>query len=182
MPSFPRSLEVFLPLIDGFHPIAAADLNDVQSAIERVQSAMGHGVASTLGPATTYGPKGGNADVADRITRLFEDDGSLRDVAFVTGSMRTGLFSPLNSVPAFIGFGKRLSSTDYSVIWQSWSTVTEGSPNANVDALAVWIPSGGRLLNGVHLVGTTTSGVGLLPENTRTTKFALIAFGPLAYY
>lgn len=108
-PQYPLGLDVFIPLIDGFSPIEAGDINLQLAAIERIQQALGYGEArSNYGTFGAWGPKGTAADVAARLDGLLEPNGGMKDVAFVTGSSQAGGFAP-STGGLYIPFGKRIT-------------------------------------------------------------------------
>lgn len=119
---FPRELDVFLPILDSMTPINPVDLNLYQSAISQIQAALGYGVSDTS-PSTTYGPAGGNTDLAERLDAFLDPDGGLHDIAFITGTSPLGDFSAAGTGKT-IPFGKTIngtspSSSAYRVLFQA---------------------------------------------------------------
>ena len=176
---FPKSLDVFLTLIDGFHPIAAVDRQLIGDAIQAIQTALGTGVNRTAG-STTYGPKGGNTSVAARIAAFLDPDGGLKDIAFVTGSSAVGEWTDQGGAAGkVIDFGKTLSASDYSVLMtfetdaggSSWSTAVP----------CLWHVG----LRGTDTVAIKARGVAgdlLYAADQTTVRYACLAIGAQAYY
>jgi len=135
-PIFPNGLDVFVPLLDGYHPITADDLNERQRTIEKIQQALGWG---TIDGAV--GPKGPSSTVAARLGSMFEADGGMKDIAFVTGTVAIGRFSEdLLTDPSpklrglYIPFGKTITggtmgSSGYAVLFSSM--VKDGGSERN---------------------------------------------------
>jgi len=145
---FPYSLDAFLPLVDGFHPIDALDLNDKATALEQLSKALGYGVSPAYS-GTAIGPKGKNTSVDARLDTFLDANGSLRDVAFVTGTVAVGLFD--EDTPGFqIPFGKTFTSTAYTVLL---SVVGDDTQNSFAIEVPVyyWVKS--KALNSCWVCG-----------------------------
>ena len=126
---FPRELDVFMPILDAVTPISPTDLNLYQLAIRQIQIVLGADISDTS-PSTTYGPKGGNTDLTERLDAFLDPDGGLHDIAFVTGETPLGHFSP-DGTGAVIPFGKKINgassgSTGYTVLFEA-QTVDDGA-------------------------------------------------------
>lgn len=177
---YPDRLDVFMPLVDGLHPIAVDDGNLLFDAMEKIEAALGYGVSD----AGLYGPKSGNASVRARLDAFLDGDGSLYDVTLVTGTRKIGDFSELGP-GAFIGFSKTLSGNNISVLFTALQEEQETSSAgtwANTVPTIVWIAAGGRFATGVTLQARYADG-GTIPQNeSREVKFAVLAFGPAANY
>jgi len=114
---FPLSLDAFLPLVDGFHPIDELDLNDKASALEQIQKALGIGISPAYS-GTAIGPKGKNTDLRARLDTFLDDNGSLRDIAFITGATNVGWFD--EDLQGFeVPFGKTFTSLNYTVLFSA---------------------------------------------------------------
>ena len=178
---YPGNLDVFLALLDGFHPVAADDLNLLTDAIERIEVTLGYGITDGV----VYGPKGGNASVRERLDTFLEDYGGLRDVAFVTGTLLMGQFNE-NGPGAFIGFGKSLSSQNYTVLFTAMNSTQEESGGTQFWTLKtpaiVWIAANGRIPTGVTLQARRADGSTIPASDETTVTFGLLVFGPLATY
>ncbi len=176
--AYPANLDVFLTLVDGFHPVTADDQNLLLEALERVEQAMGWG--PTDGP--TYGPKGGNADVRQRLDTFLEDYGGLKDVAFVTGTCRLGQLADSEPQGLFVSFGKSLSSQNYTVLWTCMQPEKDGDNWSLATPAIAWIAHNGRTANGVFFYAVLADGTRINPTDDRTATFAVLAFGPGATY
>lgn len=177
---YPDRLDVFVPLVDGFHAIAGDDLNVLFDALERIQATLGYGPSD----ASVYGPKAGNASVRERLDAFLDPDGSLFDVTLVTGSRRIGDFSETGP-GAFLGFPKRLSGTNFSCIFTALQEEQDsGSPGtwSNRVPTIVWIAAGGRFATGVTLQARYADGSVIPQSESRECKYAVIAFGPSINY
>jgi hypothetical protein len=176
--AYPTNLDVFLPLLDGLHPIGSDDLNLIHEALENIESTLGYGPTDGV----TSGPKAGNASVRERLDTFLEDYGGLRDVAFVTGTAALGQFCDLEPAGFFVGFGKSLSSQDYTVLFTALQGEKEGTAWSRYTPAIVWISPNGRTPNGVFLQAMAANGERFVKTDDRTVTFAVLAFGPKATY
>lgn len=174
---FPTSIEVFMPLLDGVHPIVPSDLNDMARVLNSIQEALGYDVSPAYGAGD--GPKGTNVDVADRLGTFLDEEGKLRDIAFVTHETRAGSFN--ENVGEFIPFGKQLTSTDYRVLIQIMSEESSSggsgasTPSLNTPA-HVWI--GAKSRSGLVLYARSMDGYILQSSSTEAVTVLVLAFGP----
>lgn len=178
---FPKQLDVFLPLIDGFHPMAADDINAIMQAIENCQKTLGWGQEPSA--PTAIGPKGDAADVAERLLNLFSDtESTLRDFAFVTGSVElSALTDNANNIGLNIPFGTTMSGTDIIILFatnipgeDSDGTQSQNATGAwwvsQINTSSVWIQA--RLANGDQIS----------TDNETSVNYGILAFGPRAHY
>lgn len=116
MPSiYPKGLDTFIPALDGWTPIVPDDMNDVATAIENTQRALGWGLSKVYrdtGTGVYYGdgPKGQNASLKERLDEFLDPDGSMRDVVFVTGEAPIHAFNE-GGVGVEVSFGKTLGGS-----------------------------------------------------------------------
>lgn len=130
--SYPNQLDVFTTLVDGFHPIAAEDWNEMLRAIERIEKALGWGKnLSGGGASTTYGPAGPQSTVKDRLDQFLDKDGSLIDCVSIVGSGSIGEWSGYNANGGkIITFPKPITKPQldgYVVLVQTSDPYDEGS-------------------------------------------------------
>lgn len=176
---FPRRIQVFLPLLDGVDPISHTDLNEMAEVLEALQKSLGYGTSPAYA-GSAVGPKGRNADVAERLSVFLDDTGSLNDVAFVTMETTAGRFAE-ESTGLFVPFGKTLSGADYRIVYQTFSTEKQdqgssGSvPHPHAPA---WVWIAGKLTTGVILKGRTTDGWKHGVPTAERVIVQLLAFGP----
>ncbi len=174
---YPNAIEVFMPLLDGVHPIVPVDLNDMSRVLNSLQDVLGYDTSAAYGVGT--GPKGSNADVAERLDAFIDDEGALNDVALVTFETRAGSLSELLGV--FIPFGRSMSTTDYRVLIQVFSDETKegGTGNSQPSLITpahLWI--GTKSSAGLLLYARTIDGYILLTSATEKVTIALLIFGP----
>lgn len=179
---FPKQLDVFLPLIDGFHPMSADDINAIMQAIENCQRTLGWGPEPSA--AGAVGPKGDAANVAERLLNLFsETESTIRDFAFVTGSVELSALTDngSGSLGLNIPFGVTMSGTDIIILFAtnipgdgSDGTQSQNATGAwwvsQISTSSVWIQA--RLANGDQI---TT-------DNETSVNYGILAFGPRAHY
>ena len=184
-PIFPNGLDVFVPLLDGYHPITAGDINERLTAIERIQQALGWGTIDNVA-----GPKGNYTDVATRLSSIFETDGGLKDIAFVTGSTHMGRWSEdylTQGNPRdrgmYIPFGKTItggtmSSGGYAVLFSTM--VQDGMGERNFPGIW-WVVN--RNPEGVTIGGRRPWGANrghIGPWEETQILYSVLAIGPLA--
>lgn len=175
---FPKTIEVFMPLLDGVHPVVPEDINEMRRVLETLQDVLGYGNSPLYG-GTTPGPKGKNKDVDERLDTFLDVDGSLRDVAFVTVETHAGAFYE-RTLGLFVPFGKQLVSTDYRVIYQTFSDAQKDSsagvsiPHPHAPSW-IWVAQKSR--NGVRLAGRTVEGWILAPATNQKVIVQLLVFG-----
>lgn len=175
---FPKTIEVFLPLLDGVHPIVPADLNDMELVMETLQEILGYDVSPAFGTGT--GPKGKNKDVAERLGVFLEDDGALNDIAFVTLETEAGRFNEDVGGLA-IPFGKQLSSTDYRIVLQAFteeSAETGGGASRPTLIVPGWIWVENKSRNFVQLAARSMDIFKLQQSSAQKVIVSLLAFGP----
>ena len=80
---FPEVLDVFTPMVDGYHPVDAEDFNQLIDAINNILDSLGWGANSDN---TAYGPKGANTSVASRLDAFLDSNGNLKQVCLVSGA------------------------------------------------------------------------------------------------
>lgn len=175
---FPKSLDVFMTLVDGFHPITAADRQLLQDSLRAIQDALGAGVSRTTA-STTYGPKGGNLDVATRLSKFLDPDGGLKDIAFVTGSTTFGDWTDAYSGHT-VGFGKTLAAGDYTVLltFQHDSGDSFWSPLSPCMWHVAFRNTSSVTIKARDMVGQNS----IAPTDSTPIKFGLLAIGAQAYY
>lgn len=179
--TYPRLLDVFMPLIDGLHPISADDLNVLMDAIERIEAAAGYG----LQPATLakYGPKGGAADVAERIRNLMADDGSgIRDFVFITGTTPAYLFSEDGNHGFRIPFGMTMSGMEWVVLFGSAMPGEESDGTQSQNVLGPWVLGETSLPNSIVIAARLANGQAITLDNETMISWGLLVFGPRAWY
>lgn len=174
-PQYPLGLDVFLPLIDGYSPIEASDMNLQQAAIEKIQQALGYGEArSNYGTFGAWGPKGLSADVAARLDGLLEPNGGMKDVAFVTGASPAGVFAH-STGGHYIPFGKRITGATmgpggYVVVFSFQQEDPAGAGPA-------YPYVADKTEYGCWIKARSWDGQGLFVTETESIKWALLAFG-----
>ena len=173
---FPKTIEVFLPLVDGVHPIVPADLNEMARVLNDLQDVLGYGTSPAYASGT--GPKGNNANVAERLSVFMDASGSLNDVAFLT--IETQASSLNENIGFFVPFGKQLTSTDYRVILQVYSTATQdGSGGVTQPHLTtpgfLWV--GVKSRTGFTLFGRTMDGFKIGTGTSTPIVIFVLAFG-----
>lgn len=184
---FAEKVDVFLQLVDGFHPIAPDDLVYYQKALSAIQAALVDvdeptlRVARTTG-GTTYGPKGGNTTVRERLDTVFDKNGGLNDIAFATGTGQIGqLTSQTRELGFGIPFGKTLSSTRYAVLFQAVMDDVDGNGDYSVNSPSAWWVTG-RLTDQVFLQGMAMSGNDFITSMTDEFRYSMLAIGEKASY
>lgn len=187
MVQFPRAIDVFLPLLDGFSAITQADLQVFQDALRKIEEVLGAEPSTAAGG--NRGPKGGNTSVAARLNKFLELDGGLVDIALVTGTKRLEEFSEDNA-GAFIPFGKQLSSASfgldgYAVLFDATTAGTEDDGNGTQRYLAAsaavwWVND--RRQDGVYLRARDMAGTKITKADARTIDYSCLAVGPGAFY
>lgn len=105
--TWPEAINVILPILDGWTPITALDLSVYGDVIRRIEEVLGAGPTTTAG--SLFGPKSGNADLAERLDRFLEPDGRIHDVAYATGTAALGSFTEVAGSGAFVSWGRQLS-------------------------------------------------------------------------
>jgi len=176
---FPKAIDVFLPLLDGVHPIVAGDMNDVAQVLDDMQEALGYGTSPTYA-GLGVGPKGSNADVADRLDSFLDAEGGLADVAFVVVETTAGQFNEAVS-GMFVPFGKQLSSTDYRLVLQVFSEASDNSSGGrSIPSLKTpaWLWISGKARGGFRVAARTTDGFVLEQSTAEKVTLCAIAFGP----
>ncbi len=103
---FPEAVDVILPILDGWTPITPQDLNVYGAVMRRIEEVLGAGNNGPIGGSLLYGPKAGATSLADRLDSFLDLDGTMQDIAFVTGSTPLSAFTG-NGL--FVPFGKTLS-------------------------------------------------------------------------
>lgn len=175
---YPFQLDVFMPLSDGLHPVSEVDHNLVGDAITNIEEVLGRGTSPTYG-AATKGPKGLMADVAERLALMFEEDGGVRDIAFVHGEAVNGQFSEKGS-GLFIPFGKSIRGATigpggYVVVFQSGG-------NLDQEMLASWWVARkdpeGCFIKARTTITHALGGGYIEPGSSHDVTYSLLAFGP----
>ena len=180
---FPEQLDIILPILDGWTPIDERDLNVYTDVIRQIEEVLGAGPTGVV-IATGIGPSSANANVAERIGRFLDPDGSMHDIAFASGTIPIGWFSEDNSLGAFIRFGKRLSNTTiggsgYMVLLTFQSSGSEdvsGVKKWKEDAPGSWWITR-RFLDGVYIKGRDLGGNKIDKSNQGSVNYAILVFG-----
>ncbi len=181
MAKFPQSGEVFIPIIDGFTPITAADLQVYQGAIAAVEGALGGGSVNIAD--NIIGPSASNADLASRLDAFLDADGGLRDVVFMTGSNPLGYFSETGS-GGFFGFPKTISRAGEGVdsyfvhfAFKGAGSVDEGGTDRwTTKVPAIWAING-RSPTGLFIVAREMDGTPIDPAADDTVEWAMLVVG-----
>ena len=183
-PFYPRAIECLLPVVDGWTPITAADLNMYQAVLRRIEEVLGAGPTNQL--TTLFGPKSGNASVAARLNEFLEEGGTLVDIAFVTGTERLGAFAE-SGPGAFISFGgKSLSRAgdgpdSYFVLFAVQSADYEDVEGQSYQEPSREVPAcwwtRNKLSTGVWIQARTPDGIVIDASNQTAIPFALLAIG-----
>lgn len=186
---YPRAIECLMPIIDGWTPVTAADLQVYQDVLYRLEQVLGTGPTNLA--KSQFGPKGGNASVAARLNAFLEEDGRLHDIAFVTGTERLSAFSEAVGPGVFISFGgKTLSRSGHGpgsyIVLFSCKTPefvgvqgqTYSLPSVEVPALW-WTTT--KEPHGCRIGGRQADGSIIDPTSNVTVEFALLAFGYESY-
>lgn len=169
-----------MPLTDGLMPISEDDHNRIHSAITNLQEVLGRGQSQVYAGATK-GPKGLEADVSARLDRLLEDDGGLKDIAFVHGEAVSGQFSE-SGTGLFIPFGKAITGatigpSGYVVAFQVGGDLDQEMP-------ASWWVAGklptGCFIKARNVLAHALGGGYISPEKAHSVTYSLLAFGPAA--
>lgn len=179
---FPEAIDVIMPIIDGWTPITPADLNTYGAVLRRVEEVLGAGPNIQFTAPFTYGPKGANTSLQERIDAFLEVNGRPKDVAIVTGGGRLGDFSE-DTVGKFVGFGTTLSiagdGTDAYVILfdcQVTGTDEEGGidvPKMNVPVLW-WVNQ--KITTGCWIQARQQDGNKIDQSDGTQVQFCLLAF------
>lgn len=182
--NYPASLDVFMPLLDGLHPVAADDLNVLMDAIERVQGACGYG--QQAGGLSAYGPKGSAASVAERLTNLLADDGSgIRDFVFITGTAPASMFSETGTGGnggLRIPLGVSMSGMDWVVLFGSAMPGEESDGTQSQNVLGAWLWGDTSTPDSIVIAARLANGSGIASDNETMISWGLLVFGPRAWY
>lgn len=178
--TWPKVLEVFMPLLDGIHPITSEELNELQDVLERLQDGLGYGISPIYG-GTTNGPSGRNASVRERLDVFLDPDGSIADVELVTLEAAVGELDELLGAGLFVPFGKTKSSTDYRVIIQPFMTETAGGSGGSstpslMTPAQIWIRV--KSTTGVSLSARTIDGYRIAQSSGEKVILQVLVFGP----
>lgn len=171
-----------MPIVDGWTPITVEDLNVYGATLRRISEILGAGPNGPTSGSTVFGPKGSNADVADRLNEFLEKDGRLVDIAFVTGTAQLGDFSELRN-GIRIGFGKTLSragegSDSYAILFDAMiPDIVSGSWNVLVPCQ--WWTSL-RLKDSVEIIARDMNGNTIAIADSTAVKYSLLVIGEKA--
>lgn len=183
--AFPTDLEALLPIIDGFTPLVAADLQLYQDAILRIEAALGAGSTTLAGGG--YGPKGGNASLRQRLDKFLEPEGGLRGIAFVTGTAQLGEFSEDQALGFHVAFGKDLNRGSsvgldgYVVLFACQSPQADGNLWSG-DCPALWWVEEGRTPSGFRMKARDLHSRKIPVNSTEQIHWACLALGYDAFY
>lgn len=181
---YPNVAEALMTILDGWTPIAAADLQAYQDLIEAIETALGAGKQDVSG--TTYGPKAANADLADRLNSFLDDSGAVLDVVFITGTKALGDFNEV--APLSISFPKPLSRSGegadgYVILFDfvSPGTADEGGTEYfQPDVPCMWAPLT-RAPDFVSIVARDLNGNTIPAISRETVSYSMLVIGYGAY-
>lgn len=178
--NYPAALDVFMPALDGHHPVASDDLNVLMDAIERIQGACGYGAQA--GGLAAYGPKGSAATLAERLSNLFDDDGrGIRDFVFITGTSPAYTFAE-GGQAIRIPFGFSMSGTDWVVLFGSAMPGEEADGTQSQNVLGAWIVGETSLNDSIVICARLANGQAIQQDNETMISWGLVVFGPRAWY
>ena len=185
-PGYPLVVETIMAIIDGWTPITPEDLDVYQDTIVKLEQTLGAGHNDAA--ATQFGPKGGNADLAQRLDRFLERDGGLQDIAYVTGTAQLGEFSELGG-GKMIAFGKNISGAvpgtgdlpgpqSYHVLFACKSPGVEGALYETTVPALWWTDT--RFPGSVVIYARTLEGDAITVGDDTQVTFGLLAIGDAA--
>lgn len=182
--TYPEAVDVFLPLLDGWTPITPLDLNLHGAVMRRIEEVLGAGDNIVFTAPSTYGPKAANSSLADRLDAFLELDGTLRDMALVTGSAKLGEFQGDTAVGKFVGFGKTLSVAgdgvdSYMVLFDCriQGSVDEGGTEFFDSKVPCLWWTNQKIQTGCWIAARTMKGSAIDPSDSTVVEFCLLAIG-----
>lgn len=181
---YPRQLETAMVILDGFIPIAEADLDAYQEVARKLEETLGAGW--TDAGQNLFGPKSGNASLAERLDRFLDPDGGLHDIAYVTGTRDLGDFSEAGG-GAIIPFGKNLSRggigpDSYHVLFacKTRGTFQDSGLFYEQNVPALWWTVE-KLRGSVVIMARTMDGQAIASGDDTPATFGLLAIGYEAF-
>lgn len=176
-----------MPIVDGWTPITAEDLQIYQELIAAVQEVLGAGRVDAAG--TIYGPKASNPTLADRLDQFLDDEGGLRDIVFLTGTKQLGEFSE-DGVGARFSFSPKVmtrsgENPDSYVIlldFQSPETVDVGGVEYwDLKVPCIWAPTA-RAPDFCTVWARNMNGNRIQLNDSTQVRYQFLAIGYEAYY